>query len=231
MRLPRPATARGRTSLSWLDSRHTFSFGSYHDPAWMGFRGLRVINEDVVAPGQGFGTHPHRDMEIVTLVLSGALAHRDSTGGGGVLGPGEVQAMSAGSGIRHSEHNASGDQPVHFLQIWLAPSQSGLAPRYAQAAVPMASRQGRWAVVAGPSSAAVLPLRAEARVLLADLAVGDGLTHRLPAGRHAWLHVATGGIEVDGAPLVAGDGLGISDEPQVALTARSAATVILFDLA
>jgi redox-sensitive bicupin YhaK (pirin superfamily) len=229
MRLHRPAAARGRTAIDWLDSRHTFSFGDYHDPAWMGFRGLRVINDDIIQPGSGFGTHPHRDMEIVTWVLSGALKHQDSTGGGGIVRPGDVQGMSAGGGIWHSEFNASEREPVRLLQIWIQPRRRGTTPRYGQASVPLAARRRRWAAVAGPDGAA-LRLGADAAVLDALLEPGQRLPYALAPGRHAWLQVATGRVEADGLALAEGDGLAVSDEAGLAVTAATAAEVLLFDL-
>ncbi|MEO8606070.1 MAG: pirin family protein [bacterium] len=226
----RPAAARGHVHIDWLDSRHSFSFGEYHDPAHMGFRALRVINEDHVAPAGGFGTHPHRDMEIVTWVLDGALEHRDSLGTGSVIRPGEVQRMSAGTGIRHSEINASQTAPVHLLQIWLLPERAGLAPSYEQKTVRfetptlrlIASHDGRDGSVT---------IHQAADVWAARLPSGALTTHTLAPGRHAWLQVARGDVTLNGTALHAGDGVAISDEQQLEVRADSASEVLLFDLA
>lgn len=232
MRLFRPAAERGHSAIGWLDSWHSFSFSDYHDEAWMGFRALRVINDDVIAPGQGFPTHPHRDMEILTWVLEGRLEHRDSTGGGGIVGHGEVQGMTAGRGIRHSEFNASATAPLRLLQIWIEPTRRGETPRYAQAVVPAAERSGRWAVVAaGPGRASALPILADAVMLVAALEPGQHLTHAIPAGRHAWVQVARGEVVVDGRTMLQGDGLAVSEEAGLAFTATTACEVLLFDLA
>ncbi len=232
MRILRPAAERGHTAIGWLDSRHTFSFADYHDEAWMGFRALRVINDDWVEAGQGFGTHGHRDMEIITWVLDGVLTHRDSTGGGGDLRHGDAQVMTAGSGIRHSEFNGSQTGRSHFLQTWIMPDRRNEKPAYGQTAIPAADRDGRWAVIAaGGGRPAALPIAADAAVLVASLAPGQQLAYALAAGRHAWLHVASGTVEVDGQRMQAGDGLGVSEEPGLAITASAAAEVMLFDLA
>lgn len=225
---------RGHFDHGWLDTRHTFSFAGYHDPEHMGFRGLRVINEDVVEPGQGFGRHGHRDMEIISYVLSGALAHEDSSGGGGVLRPGDVQRMSAGSGIMHSEFNGSKEEPVHFLQIWLLPGERGIAPSYDQKHFPEAGRKGKLRLVASPDQAdGSLELHTDARVYAGLLGEGQAVTHRPGKGRHAWVQVARGAVEVNGTPLGQGDGAAISDEAEVILAARGGepAELLLFDLA
>lgn len=232
MRVLRPAAERGSTEIGWLHSRHTFSFGQYWDDAWSGFRALRVINDDVVEAGQGFGTHGHRDMEIITWVLDGELEHRDSTGGGGVLRHGDVQVMSAGRGIRHSEFNPSAQQAVHFLQIWIQPDRQGIEPAYAQAHVPAEARTGAWAVLAaGGGRPAAVAIAADAAVLCASLEPGRRLSHDLATGRHAWLHVARGDVVADGQPLSAGDGLALSSAGRLGLVASSACEVLLFDLA
>ena len=232
MRILRPAAERGRTAIGWLDSRHTFSFADYHDERWMGFRALRVINDDWVEPGQGFGTHGHRDMEIITWVLDGVLTHRDSTGGGGDLRHGDAQVMTAGNGIRHSEFNGSPTQRSHFLQTWILPDRRNEKPAYGQTAIPAAERAGRWAVIAaGGGRPAALPIAADAAVAVASLAAGQQLAYALAAGRHAWLHLASGAIDVDGQPMQPGDGLAVSDEPGLAITASAASEVLLFDLA
>lgn len=231
MRIMRPAAERGTTEIGWLHSRHSFSFGDYWDERWPGFRGLRVINDDVIEPGQGFGTHPHRDMEIITWVLDGALEHRDSTGGGGVMRHGDVQVMSAGRGIRHSEFNHSADEAVRLLQVWIQPGCTGIPPAYAQAHVPAAARAGRWAALAaGGGRAAAVPIAVDAAVLTAELPAGGALAHAIAPGRHAWLHVARGEVEVDGARLREGDAVAVSDEPGLSIRAGSYAELLLFDL-
>ena len=227
----RRAAERGQTQLPWLDSRHTFSFGDYHDPEHMGFRALRVINDDRVAPGQGFGTHPHRDMEIITYVLDGALEHRDSLGNGSVIRPGEVQRMSAGTGIRHSEVNASQQQPVHFLQIWILPEVAGLPPSYEQRALPPAAHGGL-ALAASPDGRDVsVTVHQDVTLYAAQLAARQSATHRLAAGRHAWMQVARGSVTLNGQTLADGDGAAVSDEPQLVLAADGPAEILLFDLA
>jgi redox-sensitive bicupin YhaK (pirin superfamily) len=232
MRVHRPSAHRGCTRIGWLDSRHTFSFGDYEDERWTSFRALRVINDDRVQPAMGFGTHGHRDMEIITWVLDGALEHRDSTGGGGVLHHGDVQVMTAGTGIRHSEFNASKSTESHFLQVWIQPDRAGEAPRYGQAHVPAAERTNVWAALAaGGGRAAALCIAADAAVLIATIETGRQLSYTIAAGRQVWLHVASGSISVDGLPLAAGDGLGLSDEPGLAITATTTSEVMLFDLA
>ena len=234
MILERSSDARGHVSGGWLDSRHTFSFGQYHDPQWMGFSALRVINEDRVAPGAGFPPHRHANMEILSYVLSGALAHRDDSGGGGELRPGELQWMSAGHGIEHSEYNASQTGPVHFLQIWIQPDRLNVQPGYAQQAFDPGARRGRWALLASPDGAdGSLAIRQQA--WLRGVVLGDGETvdAALDPARSYWLHVAQGKVEVDGRVLSAGDALGYADEA-AALHLRGVgedlADVLLFDL-
>ncbi|MFO0829164.1 MAG: pirin family protein [Phycisphaerales bacterium] len=234
MRTPHPAGERGATDIGWLKSRHTFSFGEWFDASKMGFRTLRVINDDRVAPGAGFDTHGHRDMEIVTVVLAGALTHRDSLGHEETLRPGEVQAMTAGTGIRHSEFNASRTDEVHFLQVWILPGQRGLRPSYAQRAFPAEERRGRLRrVVAGRDAdrdGAIL-IGQDAELWLGDFRAGERATHALTAGRSAYLHVAAGAVTVDGEPLGAGDGIGIVDATQVEIGgAGESGSVLLFDL-
>jgi len=229
----RKAADRGHFDHGWLDPSHTFSFADYRDPERMGFRALRVINEDRVLPGQGFGTHGHRDMEILSYVLSGALAHRDSTGGGGVLRPGEVQRMSAGTGVTHSEFNGSKEEEVHFLQIWILPDRPGHRPSYEQRAYPEAERRGRLRLVASPDGAqGSTVVHRDVRVYASLLATGERLQHPLAAGRAAWVQVARGELEVNGALLRAGDGAALSDEVAVSLTGRgeAGAELLLFDL-
>jgi redox-sensitive bicupin YhaK (pirin superfamily) len=230
----RPAARRGHTRIDWLDSWHTFSFGEYRDPRHTGFRALRVINEDRVRPGQGFGTHGHRDMEIVTWVLSGALAHRDSLGNGSTIQPGEAQRMSAGTGIRHSEFNASQEEEVHFLQIWILPEREGLEPGYEQRAIPIAERPGRLVLLASREGRdGSVTVHQDVSVWAGRLPAGERLDVPLRAGRHAWLQLARGALAVNGggAALAAGDGLAASDEPRLALEAREPSELLLFDLA
>jgi redox-sensitive bicupin YhaK (pirin superfamily) len=223
---------RGHFDHGWLDTYHTFSFADYYDPAQMGFRALRVMNEDRVGPGMGFGMHGHRDMEILTYVLEGALEHRDSMGNGEVLRPGEFQRMSAGTGIRHSEFNPSAAEPVHLYQIWLLPRRSGIAPSYEQKAFPEAEKRGRWRLVASPDGAdGSLSIYQDARVYLAALAPGESVRHDLTAGRHAWLQVLRGRVNINGTALQAGDGLAASDERSLTIAGEETAEVMLFDLA
>lgn len=228
----RKASERGHFDHGWLDTYHTFSFGRYYDPRQMGFRALRVINEDRVAPGTGFGTHPHEDMEIVTYVLSGALAHRDSLGTGSTIRPGELQRMTAGTGIRHSEFNPSAAEPVHLYQIWLEPEREGLEPSYEQRAFPEEERLNRLRLVASPDGQdGSLVIRQDARLYLATLDGGREVRHELTPGRHAWLQVLRGGVGLDGLALSAGDGAAVGDEPGLAIRADGRSEVLLFDLA
>jgi redox-sensitive bicupin YhaK (pirin superfamily) len=228
----RRAAQRGHADHGWLDSYHTFSFASYRNPQQMGFRSLRVINEDRVAPGQGFGMHEHRDMEIVSYVLAGALQHRDSMGNGAVLRPGEFQRISAGSGISHSEFNPSETEPVHFYQIWLFPDKKGIEPSYEQKAFARADRQNRWQLVAtGDSQRQTLWIQQDARIYLAELDAGAALTRDLDSARHAWLQVLRGSVTLGGETLHAGDGVAISELASLALTGIESAELMLFDLA
>lgn len=228
----RPSAARGHADHGWLDSHHSFSFAGYHDPAHMGFRALRVINEDRVAPGQGFGTHPHRDMEIISYVLEGALAHRDSMGSGSTLVPGEVQHMSAGTGVTHSEFNPSPDAPVHFLQIWLMPDRAGLRPRYAQRSFPEAQKRARLCLVASPNGEdGSLEINADAKLYATILAPGEQVGLALAPARHAWVQVLRGAVDMQGTTLHAGDGAALSQEHTLALTGIERAEVLVFDLA
>ncbi|MFB1479680.1 pirin family protein [Corallococcus sp. RDP092CA] len=227
----RPSEARGHANHGWLDSHHTFSFASYFDPEHMGFRALRVINEDRVQSGEGFDTHPHRDMEIITYPLSGAIAHRDSTGGQGILRAGEVQRMTAGTGVMHSELNGS-NEDVHFLQIWILPDRKGLKPEYEQKRFPEKDRQGHWRVVASPD-AREGSLTVHQDVLLHStlLSPGEKAEYTLPKGRHAWVQVARGAGTLNGVALKAGDGVAVSDESSLVLTATEPLEALLFDLA
>ena len=228
----RPAGERGSTRTDWLDSRHTFSFNRYYDPRFVGFGDLLVINDDTVAPAGGFGTHGHRDMEIITYVVSGALEHRDSSGGSGVLRPGEVQRMSAGTGVRHSEFNHSKDEPVHFLQIWITPEREGLEPGYEQREFAEDERRGRLRVVASRGGRdGSVTIHQDAEVYAASLGEGEELTHEPRAGRRAWVQVIKGGLELNGVGLRAGDGAAVSDEPRLVLRATEPSEILLFDLA
>jgi redox-sensitive bicupin YhaK (pirin superfamily) len=227
----RPAAERGHRDHGWLDTRHTFSFDDYHDPAHMGFQTLRVINEDRVRPGEGFGTHPHQDMEIVTWVLEGALQHRDSMGNGSVIRPGDVQRMSAGTGVTHSEFNASDRESVHFLQIWIAPSQRGLEPSYEQISVAAADLRGQFRLVASPDGRdGSVTVHQDAELYVGAPESGGELVHALPAVRHAWLQVARGAVRLNGHALTAGDGASVSDERRLEISAREPSEVLLFSL-
>jgi redox-sensitive bicupin YhaK (pirin superfamily) len=228
----RKAADRGHADHGWLDSYHTFSFADYHDPAHMGFRALRVINDDRVARGQGFGSHSHRDMEIISYVLEGALAHKDSMGTDGVLRPGDVQRMSAGTGVVHSEFNGSKTDPVHFLQIWIKPDAKGIAPGYEQKTFPAADKRGRLRLVASPDGGAgSLRINADARVYAGVLDAGQKADLALGDGRHAWVQVAEGRVRVNGHELAAGDGVAISDERHLNIEGTDAGEVLVFDLA
>jgi len=222
---------RGTTDIGWLDSRHTFSFGDYFDPKRHQFRTLRVINDDRVAPGGGFPTHPHRDMEILTCVLSGQLEHRDSMGNGEVIHAGEWQVMTAGTGITHSEFNPSDTEPVHLLQIWLFPDRKGHTPGYGQRLFTDAEKAGTWRLVASPAAeAGSLPIHQDARVYQTKLTAGQTVTHELNAGRAAFVHVATGAVTVNGTKLLAGDAVAIEDEAVIRVSGDDVADVLLFDL-
>jgi quercetin 2,3-dioxygenase len=229
----RPAAERGVAEHGWLSSRHTFSFADYYDPEHMGFRSLRVINDDRVQPGQGFGTHPHRDMEIVSVVVEGALEHRDSLGTGSVIRPGEVQRMSAGAGILHSEFNPSEEHAVRFLQIWIEPERRGLAPSYEQRAFPVAERADSWVLVASRDGReGSLTVHQDVALYRANVSAGAPLEHRFEPGRHAWLQVISGAVEVDGERLAEGDGARVSDPHRLLLTGVAPASdLLLFDLA
>jgi len=228
----REAGERGHFDHGWLNTYHTFSFADYLDRRHMGFRALRVMNEDRVAPGQGFGTHGHQDMEIVTYVLEGALEHRDSMGNGEVLSPGEFQRMSAGTGIMHSEFNPSKTELVHFYQIWLLPERRGLKPSYEQKRFSEDERHNRLRLVASPDSKdGSLTVQQDARIYLASLLDGKSATHALPEGRYAWLQVLRGEISLNGTNLATSDGAAVSDERQLSMTAKGNAELMLFDLA
>jgi redox-sensitive bicupin YhaK (pirin superfamily) len=226
----RKAGERGHAEHGWLDTYHTFSFADYYDPQWMGFRTLRVINDDRVMPGMGFGTHPHRDMEIITYILSGSLEHKDSMGNGRVIRTGEVQYMAAGSGVQHSEFNPSPDEAVHLLQIWIQPDAKDVKPRYAEKslkdAVPgtlhlFTSKTGRDGSIA---------IHQDADLWLAKLDAGNRVTHKLASGRHAWVHVAEGEMSLNGKTLSGGDAAAVNEESKLELSATKPAQVLLFDL-
>ena len=230
MKIIRKSNERGHANHGWLDSYHTFSFADYHDPKWMGYRSLRVINDDLVMPGMGFGTHPHRDMEIITYVLNGALQHKDSMGNGRVIGAGEFQYMAAGTGVQHSEFNPSKTEPLRLLQIWIQPDTKGVKPRYAEknySTVPtgklqlVASKSGRDGSIA---------IHQDADLSFAKLDAGHAVAQPLAAGRHAWIHVAEGEVEVNGVGLAGGDAIGVSEENVLNISARRLSQVLLFDL-
>jgi redox-sensitive bicupin YhaK (pirin superfamily) len=226
----RKAHDRGHADHGWLDSWHTFSFADYHDPKHMGFSALRVINEDRVSPGEGFPTHPHRDMEIITYVLEGALEHKDSLGTGSVIRPGEVQRMSAGTGIRHSEFNHSQSESVHFLQIWILPNRQGVKPGYEQKRIDPAELNGKLQLVASHDGRdGSVTIHQDASVYAAHLNGGE-VTHKLAPGRHAWLQVARGSVRINGTTLQAGDGASIENEPSLQLATDGSTEVLLFDL-
>lgn len=230
--LIRRAHERGYADHGWLRSFHTFSFADYYAPAHMGFRSLRVINEDRVEGGKGFGTHPHRDMEIVSYVLSGALQHKDSIGTGSVIRPGDVQRMSAGTGVTHSEFNASQSEPVHFLQIWLLPDTRGQAPSYEQKHFTEAERQGTLRLVASKGGQdGSLHLQQDARLYAGLFAGGERVSHELSQGRYAWLHVARGKVELNGETLGAGDAAAFEQAGNIAVSPLEASEILLFDLA
>jgi redox-sensitive bicupin YhaK (pirin superfamily) len=228
----RLSNERGRANFGWLDSRHTFSFGEYYDAAHMGFGPLRVINEDRVKPGQGFGTHGHRDMEILSYVLEGALEHKDSIGTGSVIRPDDVQIMSAGTGIRHSEFNPSQTEPVHFLQIWIVPDRDGIAPRYAQKTFAAAEKRGRLLLVGssdGRKDSVVI--HQDVELFASVLAPGETVRRRLQSGRKAWVQIVRGAVVINGQQLDAGDGAAIEGEPALEIAGKTANTeLLLFDL-
>ncbi len=227
----RKAGERGHRRPGWLDSYHTFSFGDYYDPGQMGFRDLRVLNEDTVLPSEGFGRHSHRDMEIISYVLEGALSHRDSLGTDSVLRTGEFQILSAGTGIFHSEFNASGTETVHFLQIWILPGKEGLAPRYAQRAFPEKERRGELKLVLSPDARdGSLKIFQDTFLYAGSLDAGGGAGHRLSPGRHAWVQVTRGAVSLNGISLLEGDGAAVSGEEALAIRAAEDSEVLLFDL-
>ena len=228
----RHAAERGIANFGWLESRHTFSFGEYHDPKHMGFGPLRVINEDRVSPGQGFGTHGHKDMEIISYVLEGALEHKDSIGTGSVIRPGDVQVMSAGTGIRHSEFNHSKTDPVHFLQIWVIPAREGIAPRYEQKTFSDVDKRGKLRLVGSSNgSDGSVVVHQDVKIFAALLNSGEEVTYALPSGRKGWLQMVRGAVAMNGHELDAGDGAAVTAEPEITVTAKADGTELLvFDL-
>ena len=227
----RKAHERGHARHGWLESRHTFSFADYYDPEQMGFRDLRVINEDRVQPGQGFGSHSHRDMEILTWVVDGALEHRDSLGTGSVIRPGDLQRMSAGTGITHSECNASRSQSVHFLQIWILPERAGIEPSYEQKHFPDEERSGRLRRIASRDGRdGSVRVHQDVALHAGILAPGQSASLDLAPSRHAWIQLVRGAVEVGGIGLAAGDGAAVSGEPRIELVARDASDVLVFEL-
>jgi len=228
----RRSTERGGGDYGWLTTRHTFSFSDYYDPRWMGFRSLRVINEDWVAPDGGFPTHPHADMEIITYVLEGKLEHKDSLGTGSVILPGDGQRMTAGRGIRHSELNPSNKEPVHLYQIWILPEKKGLEPSYEQKTFPAGEKQGKLRVIASRDAQdGSVKINQDAQLYVSLLQPGEEVEHQFAKNRHGWLQVARGSVEVNGQKFSAGDGAAISDEQAIAIKATDKSEVLLFDLA
>jgi len=231
MKTIRRANERGHAEHGWLDTYHTFSFADYHDPRWMGLRSLRVINDDLVMPGQGFGTHPHRDMEIITYILSGALQHRDSMGHQAVLKPGDVQRISAGAGIEHSEFNYSPVEPVHLLQIWIKPERQGVKPDYAERSFGNGhTKQGLTLVASHDGRDGSVSIHQDVDLWLARLGEGAIVKHALKPNRHAWVQVAEGEVTLNGRTLRAGDGAALSEESTLTLTAKAPAQALMFDL-
>ena len=226
----RKAGERGHAEHGWLNTYHTFSFADYYDPKWMGFRTLRVINDDLVSPGMGFGTHPHRDMEIITYILSGELEHKDSMGNGRVIRTGEVQYMSAGSGVRHSEFNPSKEQAVHLLQIWIEPDQKGVAPRYAEKSIASAAAGKLHLVTSKTGRDNSIAIHQDADLWLGRLDSGNRVSHQLAPGRYAWLHVAEGEVALNGTALSGGDAAAVSGGEPLGLIATKPSQVLLFDL-
>lgn len=228
----RQSNERGGGNYGWLNTKHTFSFDQFHDPRYMGFRSLRVINEDWVAGGHGFPMHPHRDMEIITYLLDGELEHKDSMGNGSIIRPGDGQRMSAGTGVRHSEANPSASEAAHLLQIWILPDNAGHKPGYEQKAFPEAEKRGKLRLIASPDGKdGSVTIHQDARLYVTLLSPGQEISHELAQGRYGWLQVAKGSIELNGKKLVQGDGAAVSDEPKLSIKGVEDAEVLLFDLA
>ena len=226
----RKADERGRADYGWLKTHYTFSFADYHDPDWMGFRSLRVINDDIVAGGGGFDMHPHRDMEIITYVLSGALEHKDSMGNGRIIRPGEVQYMAAGTGVLHSEFNPSRTEPAHLLQIWIRPDRKGAPPAYADKSFASAESGKLTLIASGSGRDGSIRINQDAEVFAAKLKAGDTVTHTLKPGRHAWVQVAEGELTLNGERLNAGDGAAVSEETALRFASEKPAQALVFDL-
>jgi hypothetical protein len=221
---------RGHANHGWLDSHHTFSFADYYNPEWMGYRSLRVINDDLVMPGMGFGAHPHRDMEIITYILSGQLEHKDSMGNGRIIKPGDIQYMAAGKGVQHSEFNPSKDEAVHLLQIWIQPDAKGVTPRYAEKSLRDAGTGKLHLVTSKTGRENSIAIHQDADLWLAKLAPDDRVAHQLNPSRHAWVHLAEGEVKLNGKTLLGGDAAAIDDESAVELVAAKPSQVLLFDL-
>ena len=226
----RKANERGHAEHGWLDTYHSFSFADYYDPKWMGFRSLRVINDDLVMPRMGFGAHPHRDMEIITYILSGSLAHKDSMGNGRTISTGEFQYMAAGSGVQHSEQNPSGTEAVHLLQVWIMPDEKGVKPRYAEKSMKDATTGQFHLITSKTGRDGSMEIHQDADLWLAKLDTNQSVTHTLGADRHAWLHVAEGEVTLNGQTLVGGDAVAVSGEPSLQLSGNKPSQVLLFDL-
>ncbi len=230
MKTIRKSNDRGHAQHGWLDSYHTFSFADYYDPNWMGFRALRVINDDLILPGMGFGTHPHRDMEIISYVLGGALQHRDSMGNGRIIKPGEFQYMAAGTGVEHSEFNPSRTEATRLLQIWIKPDAKGVKPRYAEKNL-NAAETGKLHLVASKTGRdGSMEIHQDADLLLGKLESGQSVKHSLGKDRHAWVHVAEGEVTINGSKLTGGDAVALSDETSVDISASKPSQVLVFDL-
>lgn len=228
----RPGAERGGGDYGWLKTRHTFSFDQYYDPRFMGFRSLRVINEDIVAPAGGFPTHPHRDMEIITYILEGKLQHKDSLGTGSIILPGDGQRMTAGRGIRHSEVNPSATDPVHLLQIWILPEQNGLEPSYEQKSFPESEKRGKLRIIASRDGReGSVKINQDAQLYVSLLKPGEQVTHQFEKDRYGWLQVAKGGVELNGKELNQGDGAAISEERNLTIKGTEDSEILLFDLA
>jgi len=230
MKTIRKSNERGHAEHGWLDSYHTFSFADYYDPQWLGYRTLRVINDDLILPGMGFGTHPHRDMEIISYVLSGALQHKDSMGNGRVIHPGEFQYMAAGTGVEHSEFNPSQTEATRLLQIWIQPDRKGVAPRYAERNFTKAETGKLHLVASKTGRNGSFEIHQDADLLIAKLESGQAVKHSLAANRYAWVHVAEGEVNINGEKLSGGDAMAVSDERALEITATQPSQVLLFDL-